>query len=281
MHSHLYSPEKNIWLEHFHYPADYEMPRFHLHNAYELCIPVTGEYTLVTMDEAFRIGPRDVSYTRPGCMHKSFVSSGSELLILYFGELFLNRFFTPESRLLLLQDFRLTHFRIKTEVFPEVKALCLQLGDLAAKNDYARIYPRFVRLVHLLSTEYREESRETGSLAGRAGPLAAGILSYLWQHYQDAFTLDDIASHFFITKYHLCRVFKAATGSTVMEHLNSIRLLHACRLLQNTEESITGISHICGFHSSAYFTRLFKETLGVTPRVYRKNSLTGPDRPAH
>ena len=100
-----------------------------------ICIPVTGEYTLVTMDEAFHIGPRDVSYTRPGCMHKSFVSSGNELLILYFGELFLNRFFTPESRILLLQDFRLTHFRIKTEVFPEVKALCLQLGDLAAKND--------------------------------------------------------------------------------------------------------------------------------------------------
>lgn len=67
--------------------------------------------------------------------------------------------------------------------------------------------------MHLLSTEYREESRETGSLAGRAGPLAAGILSYLGQHYQDAFTLDDIASHFFITKYHLCRSSYHTAGS--------------------------------------------------------------------
>ena len=60
--------------------------------------------------------------------------------------------------------------------------------------------------------------QSTGKRAGkpaalRAGPLAAGILSYLGQHYQDAFTLDDIASHFFITKYHLCRSSYHAAGS--------------------------------------------------------------------
>ncbi|WP_455619275.1 helix-turn-helix transcriptional regulator [Eisenbergiella sp.] len=271
MNSYRYSPEKLIETEHFTYPQDYEMPRFHCHNAYELCLPVSGEYTLVTMEEAFCIGSACAAFTPPGCMHKSFVSSGSELLILYFSERFLSRFFTGESRQILMKDFQTTHFKIKESVLSGVHSLFLRLEAAVEKNDYNRIYPLFVGLLTLLSTDFRAAPV---SFREKKGPeaLTAGVLSYIGQNYASIASLEEVASHFFITKYHLCRIFKAATGSTVLEHLNSIRLLHACSLLQNSQESITEISLNCGFHSSAYFTKLFKETLGVTPRVFRRTS---------
>lgn len=272
MNCYRYSPEKLIVTEHFTYPQDYEMPCFHCHDAYELCLPVSGEYTLVTMEEAFCIVPSCVAFTPPGCMHKSFVTSGSELLILYFSGRFLSRFFTGESRQLLMKDFQTTHFRIKESVLPEVHSLFLRLEAAVGKNDYHHIFLLFVGLLALLSTDSREEL--SASFHEKKGPeaLIAGVLSYIGQNYASITSLDEVASHFFITKYHLCRTFKVATGSTVLEHLNSIRLLNACSLLQNTQESITEISLSCGFHSSAYFTKLFKETLGITPRAFRRNS---------
>jgi AraC-like DNA-binding protein len=55
-----------------------------------------------------------------------------------------------------------------------------------------------------------------------------------------------------------------------MDHLNGIRILQACSLLENTSKSITEISYACGFHSSAYFSDIFKKALGMSPRAYRK-----------
>ena len=43
----------------------------------------------------------------------------------------------------------------------------------------------------------------------------------------------------------------------------------AVEMLENTDKSILDISELCGFGSVAYFIKLFKESMGITPHKYR------------
>jgi AraC-like DNA-binding protein len=54
-------------------------------------------------------------------------------------------------------------------------------------------------------------------------------------------------------------------------------VLHACKLLQQTERSITEIALAVGFSDSNYFSRKFRAILGATPREYQqKRNITVP-----
>lgn len=274
MNAKLYSPEHMLQIEYVKHPQDYDMGSFHYHNAYELLFLQEGEYTLITMDTAYTICKNQVSLIPPCRMHKSLGRAGNERTLMYFDERFLNRYFTEKSRSLLLSCFRTGQLPLSPKAFSEALALLFQIRDFVHRNDYDAAYPAFVRILSLLGDSCRENIRKTSDTEKKRGmentPLIAEVITYINQNYSTIRRLDDISSHFYITKYHLCRLFRNATSSTVMEHLNSIRLLQACSLLENTSKSITDISYACGFHSSAYFSDLFKKTLGISPRAYRK-----------
>ena len=253
MNANLHSPEHMLQIEYIKHPQDYDMGSFHYHNAYELLFLQEGEYTLITMDTAYTICKNQVSLIPPCCMHKSLGRAGNERTLMYF-----------ESGQLPLSP----------EAFSEALALLFQIRGFVHRNDYDAAYPAFVRILSLLDDSCRENILKTSDAEKKRGtenpPLIAEVITYINQNYSTIRCLDDISSHFYITKYHLCRLFRNATSSTVMDHLNSIRLFQACRLLENTSKSITDISYACGFHSSAYFSDLFKKALGMSPRAYRK-----------
>lgn len=274
MNNNLYTPEKMIQIEYTKHTQDYDMGRFHYHNAYELLLLQEGEYTLITLDNACTLKKHDVSLLAPYCMHKSLGRAGNERTLMYFDERYLNRYFTEKSRSLLLSCFRTGRLSLPREHYEEVLQLLFQIRSFSAKNDFDSTYPAFVRILSLLTHTYRQAAGEDGKMENEAEktstPLIAELITYINQNYSTIRSLDDIADHFYITKYHLCRLFRAATKSTVMDHLNGIRILQACSLLENTSKSITEISYACGFHSSAYFSDIFKKALGMSPRAYRK-----------
>ena len=60
----------------------------------------------------------------------------------------------------------------------------------------------------------------------------APILDYIRDNLAEPLTLDQIAGRFFISKHYLCRIFKSATGFSVMEYIIYSRILRARQLLQ-------------------------------------------------
>ena len=70
----------------------------------------------------------------------------------------------------------------------------------------------------------------------------------------------------------LQRHFLDATGATPMQYLKRIRMAHACRLLRETELPVTEVGGLCGIQDSAYFCRLFSQSTGKSPSVYRRLS---------
>ena len=99
----------------------------------------------------------------------------------------------------------------------------------------------------------------------------SAIVAYINANYQRIHGIEEIAEAFFISKYHLCRIFKNAMKITVIEYLNQVKIKQACHLLINTKKDMTEIAQLCGFHSAAYFSKVFRKLMNQKPMEYRKN----------
>lgn len=69
---------------------------------------------------------------------------------------------------------------------------------------------------------------------------------------------------------HLTRVCKLVLGAPPNELVRRRRILEAKRLLEFTRLSVSEIAHRSGFRDAAFFSRTFKNVVGVTPQDYRK-----------
>ena len=98
-------------------------------------------------------------------------------------------------------------------------------------------------------------------------------LSFIYSHYSEKITVDDIAVASYLSRTSLFRKFSSCFGKTPLEVLNDERLSRAASLLETTDHSVTRISLSTGFTSSSYFTKSFREKFGVTPLQYRKTKV--------
>lgn len=81
----------------------------------------------------------------------------------------------------------------------------------------------------------------------------------------EAFGKGDFASAMMISQSLLYKKIKAITDMSVVEFIRSIRLNHAMTLLTSGVYNVTEVSEMCGFSSSAYFSRVFKDNFGKSP----------------
>jgi len=96
----------------------------------------------------------------------------------------------------------------------------------------------------------------------------AEAIKYLNTHFEEDISVETLAKLSQLSKSHFGRLFSDSMGISPMEYLKNIRLQHAKKLLLKEYKSITQIAMACGFNSPAYFTKLFKEQYGVTPKEF-------------
>lgn len=96
---------------------------------------------------------------------------------------------------------------------------------------------------------------------------------YIHNLYARPLTLRGIATHVNLQPNHLCAVFKAQTGHTVMEHLAITRVDAAKFLLRRDSLPMARIAELSGFPSERTFYRQFQKIAGMTPKAYQKQQL--------
>ena len=97
------------------------------------------------------------------------------------------------------------------------------------------------------------------------------MVSFIYQHYAEKISLDDIAASGCVSRSKCCLIFKHYLQQSPIDFLNSYRLKISRNLLRNTNKSITEIAFSCGFNHLSYFSKMFINYYGCTPREYRKN----------
>ena len=83
-------------------------------------------------------------------------------------------------------------------------------------------------------------------------------------------SLEILARRLFVSPSHLSRTFKTYTGQLFSEHLRTVRLQHAARLLEESRMTVETLVSECGFRDPSAFYRNFREAYGMPPQIYRQ-----------
>lgn len=129
-----------------------------------------------------------------------------------------------------------------------VHSLCLSLSILA------------VRLIN---------QEENAAVPERRVAIVERTRQFLDAHFHEKITLRQLAKHLNLTEEHLCRVWKKATGQTIFEALEDLRIERAKELLLDSTLEIKQIARQTGFSSSSALGKHFKKYVGQTPQNYR------------
>ena len=95
------------------------------------------------------------------------------------------------------------------------------------------------------------------------------MMTYVHEHYGEKIAIQDIADAAFVSERECYRSFHAVMHMTPNEYVRKYRLQVACRLLLDSTESVTNIAQLCGFGTSSFFGKIFRETYHKTPLEYR------------
>lgn len=99
------------------------------------------------------------------------------------------------------------------------------------------------------------------------------VSAFIQQHIEKPLYLSDVAKHVGMSEVTFSRYFRSRTGKTFPNYLNELRVARVCRLLAETDDTISGIAWSCGFDSMANFQKQFTRLQNCTPKEYRRRAL--------
>lgn len=155
--------------------------------------------------------------------------------------------------------------KIKKKIGPKIEALINYEG-------FEKVM-KFLDVLHELaiSDDYRVLNQE--GFHFETEPQNAAkidiIYKYVNDNFRDQITLDEIADKASMTVPAFCRYFKKVTGKTFTKLVNEYRVVHATKLLQESQNNITDICFECGFNNFSHFNKQFKEVTGKSASKYR------------
>lgn len=92
------------------------------------------------------------------------------------------------------------------------------------------------------------------------------VIEYITSHYAQPLMLQDLADLVYLSPSYLSVLFHKSMGMKLSKYINMIRVNHAESMLLNNMCNVTEASEACGFCDVYYFSRVFTELKGYTPR---------------
>ncbi len=117
-------------------------------------------------------------------------------------------------------------------------------------------------------TPLQNKSKNTGQIE-----KMTELLDWISTHYAESITLADLSKISGFSEKYLCRIFREYTFKTPIDYINQMRIENACRDILYSNKSITDIAFANGYNNTSYFSRMFKQLTGCTPREYKKKRM--------
>lgn len=198
-------------------------------------------------------------------------SNGSETLIQFKPDFLGETFFQIPEMQNIVQLFE----RGKKGILfkPETKKVVgPKMEDLINYNGFERI----VKLLEILNDLAISEDYSLLNADGYAfetKPQDSAKIDIIYKHinanFKNHISLEEMADLVSMTVPAFCRYFKKATGKTFTKLVNEYRVVHATKLLSESQMTITDICFECGFNNFSHFNKLFNEFTGKSASTYR------------
>ena len=202
-------------------------------------------------------------------------TNGSETLVQFKPEFLGDTFFEiPEMKpihILFEKAKKGIVFGVKTK-----QKLGVKIEKLTEKKGFKQVLI-LLEILHTLSKSEDYTILNADGFAFEAQPQNNNkideIFKYINENFNQHISLDEIAGLVSMTVPAFCRFFKKSTGKTFTKLVNEYRVVHATKLLSESQSSITDICFECGFNNFSHFNKLFKEFTGKSASKYRNEMM--------
>ena len=163
-------------------------------------------------------------------------------------------------------------YGMAAQVVARLTELCDEYGlDPACAPDGCNphLHPTIEDLFHGLSGLLDRVLEQLRTSKRHFSPMTRMARIYIGRHHREPLTLGDIAAHVGVAPGYLSRVFNREVGESIPSYLTRIRVQHTTRQLCATDRPIKQIAQEAGFLGASYFSRIFKEIMGLSPKAYR------------
>ena len=264
-----HDPQLDLGLLHAHY-IQHAYPR-HSHDYYVISLIEHGRQSFTHKGTKYLTPPGGLILINPDTVHtgEAVDEQGFELRSLY-----------PTISHMQMAVYELTGHHQALPFFKEVR-----VDDHWTTNSVLALHKVMMQGASTLECESRFVST-LARLIKRYGDISSTEqkLGYekkaIWQarqHIEEYFargvSLNELAGHVALSPYYLLRVFRAEVGMPPYAYLESVRIRHAQRLIENGK-SLAEVAAEVGFSSQSHMTRRFKKIIGATPGQYAAQART-------
>ena len=231
---------------------------------YKICIAAKGSAVLTQGKQHKQIEPQDVFFIFPGVPYtlENITSEEFEFMYVSFIGIRANAFmekysinsrnfvFRTEEPLLDFWKRGIKHSSTVTDIAAE-GVLLFTLSAIADGLLIEEKLPANTEDRFLLIKKYIDENFSNPEIS-----------------------LEMLSTEFSYNKKYLSTAFKKQFKIGIFEYLYTIRINHACALIEKNYKSAKDLAFLCGFSDPIHFSKVFKKKMHVSPKEYikQKNS---------
>jgi AraC-like DNA-binding protein/ligand-binding sensor protein len=93
---------------------------------------------------------------------------------------------------------------------------------------------------------------------------------FIWENYTRKISLQEIAGASGLSAPYFSTIFKEEMGENLSTYLNRLRVEKAATMLTESDLSLSEIAGACGFEDQSWFSKIFKNFIGMSPGKYRE-----------
>ncbi len=242
---------------------------YHYHEFCKLLLLLSGSGSYWIEGQKYALRPGDVVLVGNGCVHRPDFDPETpyERIIIYISPDFLRRFSAEDC------DLRDCFFGRTGPVLRSAQGsrqlwiLAKELEKELSGEEYGRVLlsqSALLRLLVQIARDLRQNDALRPAPAQPRDSRVAAIMAYIQSHLTEDLNIDTIAEEFYLSKFHMMRLFRSCTGSSINTYITQQRL-HLARELISGGMSATESCFRAGFGSYSSFTRTYGKYYGTTP----------------
>lgn len=277
-------PESQIFMIK-HLEDQYFDPVWHSHSEYQLFVPLEGTGTRFIGDSIKSFGPNELILTGSNLPHlwrsdEAYFEKNSVLkirgIVIYLQESLLGDHLMAKEEMVQLKKLFKKSSR-GLEFYGDVKQKVIALMKELAELSGLAAFINLLKILNLLAStkEYHfiSHNEYVDPFKKDESDRMSSVYEYILKNYRKKIQLNELADLVCMTPTSFSRYFTTATNKGFSKFITELRVKHACKLLTETDLSISVISYKSGFTTLSNFNKQFRDIMQKRPSEYKKEFL--------
>ena len=242
---------------------------YHYHDFHKLVLVLGGNTKYFIEGREYELMPFDFVIVNRFLIHKPYAEEKEEYdrIILYLSDAFLSGFGLMDA-FNKAKEIGSYVVRLPAEVSATIFEQFLQIekdikiekeeyaGELLTKLDVLKAIISFNKACIAEDFGFKPEARYNRKVID--------LIKYINENLSKDLSIDFLADHFYMSKYHMMRIFKQETGYSIHQYISEKRILLSRSMILGGMPA-TNACLECGFKDYSSFSRAFKNQLGILP----------------